>query len=212
MFRPAVLVLAAALLALGTGCESSSPSGTANTSAEQAKPAPDEAQTGRAAFQKLFTSARLWAPDAQPFRLQSGLTPQSRGQGGKAAVWLAGFASPSKGLIRTFTWSGSHDKDAPEFGISPSPEDSYSPTNSSTAVFDVAYLKTDSEQAYKVAQEHGGARITAKDPKQPVVFLLDWDPVKTRLLWHVLYGAALSDAKLKIAVSATTGAFVRVEE
>ncbi len=212
MFRPAVLVLAAAFLGLGIGCESSPPSGTANTPAEQAKPAADEAQTGREAFQRLFPTARQWAPDAQPFRLQSGLTPQSRGKDGKSAVWLAGFASPSKGLIRTFTWSGSHDKNAPEFGISPSPEDSYSPNNSSTSVFDLAYLKIDSEQAYKVAQEHEGAKITAKDPKQPVVYLLEWDPGKSRLLWHVLYGTAPSDAKLKIAVNGTTGTFVRVEE
>ena len=212
MFRPAMLVLAAAILSLGIGCDTSSPSGTANTPAEQSKPAVDEAQTGREAFQRLFATARQWAPDAQPFRLQSGLTPLSRGEGGKSAVWLGGFASPSRPAIRTFTWSGSHDKDAPEFGIMPSPEDSYSPTNSSTAVFELPYLKIDSDQAYKVAQEHGGSKITAKDPKQPVVFLLDWDPVKSRLLWHVLYGTAPSDAKLKIAVNATNGTFVRVEE
>ena len=51
-----------------------------------------------------------------------------------------------------------------------------------------------------------------KDPKQPVFFVLDWDASKNQLLWHVIYGSSQDEAKLRIAVDATSGEFVRVEK
>ena len=53
--------------------------------------------------------------------------------------------------------------DAPSRGISPGSEDNYSPTNSSTQIFDVVFLKTDSDKALEVAQKHGGDKLLAKD-------------------------------------------------
>ncbi len=59
---------------------------------------------------------------------------------------------------------------------------------------------------------NGGQKLTAKDPKQPVFFVLDWDGTKNQLVWHVIYGDSQDDAKLRIAVNATTGDFLRVEK
>src|SRR5208283_2013673 len=100
--------------------------------------------------------------------------------------------------------------DAPEQGISFSAEDSWNSGNSSTHVFDLGFLRVDSDRAYEIAQRHGGEKLKTKDPKQAVVFLLDWDAQKNELVWHIIYGSSQDEAKLRIAVSATSGEFLRV--
>lgn len=111
-----------------------------------------------------------------------------------------------------FLWSGLVGPDAPERGVSFSAEDSWSPVNTSTRVFNVAFLKIDSDKAYEVAQQHGGAKLMTKNPKQPVFFVLDWDAASNALLWHVIYGDSPDNAKLQIAVNATTGGFLGAEK
>ena len=91
-------------------------------------------------------------------------------------------------------------------------EDTYSPNNSSTRVFDSAFLKIDSDKAYEVAQQHGGEKLIKADPKQPVIYLLEWNLQENMLTWHVIYGSSPAEAKLKVAVDATTGVFERVEK
>ncbi len=179
-----------------------------------AKPAAKEAQydTGRTAFQRAYLAARGWAPDVKPFRLQSQFTPDAPTADGKAGLWRASFASPSRRMMKLFVWSGLVGPDAPEQGISFSSEDSWSPTNSSTQPFDISFLKVDSDKAYEVAQKNGGEKLTKKDPKQPVIFVLEWDAAKNQLVWHVLYGDNPTETKLRIAVDATSGEFIRVEK
>ncbi len=111
-----------------------------------------------------------------------------------------------------FVWSGLVGPDVPEQGVSFSAEDSWNPANTSTQVFNIGFLKIDSDKAYQVAQQHGGSKLTAKDPRQPVFFVLDWDGAKNQLLWHVIYGNSQDESKLRIAVNASDGEFVRVEK
>jgi len=201
-------------LALLVSCSPENKTGT--TAAEQpvAKPAIKQPQydTGRTAFQRMFLAARLWAADVKPFRLQSQFTADAPTAEGKAGLWRASFASPSKRAMKMFVWSGLVGPDTPEQGVSFSAEDSWSPSNTSTQPFDIAFLKTDSDKAYEIAQKNGGEKLTKKDPKQPVTFLLSWDGTQNHLIWHVLYGDNPSEAKLRIAVDATTGEFLRVEK
>ena len=203
------------ILALGllAGCSSEpekpAPSGTAKP--VPAKPA-DEYQTGRLAFQKLFVTARAWAGDVQPFRLESQYTPGAPVAEGKAGIWRATFASARRASAKSYLWSGVASEDATERGISPGLEDTFNPANASTHPFDLNFLKVDSDQAFKVAQEHGGKELMKKTPGQPVLFVLDWDSRKNQLLWHVVYGGSRTDAKLTVAVDASTGAFLRVEK
>jgi uncharacterized lipoprotein YajG len=205
--------MACVALALLAGCSSNNPTENKNESKPAAKPAPiAQYETGRSAFQKMYLSARMWAADVKPFRLQSQFTVDAPTSEGKAGLWRGSFASPSRHAIKLFVWSGLVGPDAPEQGISFSAEDSYNPSNSSTQVFDIGFLKVDSDKAYEVAQQHGGDKLTKKDPKQPVVFILDWNAQKSQLTWHVIYGTTSDDAKLRIAVNATSGEFLRVEK
>jgi hypothetical protein len=201
-------------LALLVSCSSENKTGTTAPERPVARPAIKQPQyeTGRTAFQRMFLAARLWAADVKPFRLQSQFTADAPTAEGKAGLWRASFASPSKRAMKMFVWSGLVGPDTPEQGVSFSAEDSWSPSNTSTQPFDIAFLKTDSDKAYEIAQKNGGEKLTKKDPKQPVTFLLSWDGTQNQLIWHVLYGDNPSEAKLRIAVDATSGGFLRVEK
>jgi uncharacterized protein YceK len=209
-----IVVSCLALLCLLAGCSSGNKTDSSNESRPSAKPAAKQAEyeTGRTAFQKLYVSARMWAADVKPFRLQSQFTVDAPTNEGKSGLWRASFASPAKRMMKLFVWSGLVGPDTPESGVSFSAEDTWNPRNTSTPVFDLGFLKVDSDTAYSVAQKQGGEKLTKKDPKQPVFFVLDWDASKNQLLWHVIYGSSPAEAKLRIAVDATSGEFVRVEK
>jgi hypothetical protein len=203
------LLMATLALVMMAGC-SSEPAKTAQS--EKPQPKPPEFVTGRTAFQKLYVAAHGWARDAQPYRLESMLTADSMGKDGKSALWRASFASAVQRGVKPYIWSGEDAPDVPARGISPGSEDSYSPTNSSTQVFDIAFLKVDSDKALEVAQEHGGDKLLAKNPDMPVVYVLDWSRATNELVWHVLYGEDREHPKLRIAVNASTGGFIREEK
>jgi hypothetical protein len=212
-FVPALITLAL-LIATGCGSESQKPKpGTESSdkTLEEEKPAEPTFVTGRSAFQKLYVSARTWAPDAQPVRLESRphkLDPHD----GRAGIWTATFVSASRQNLRSYIWSGITADNAPEPGVSPGSMDVYSPSNASTRPFDLTFLKVDSGRAFVVAQKKGGAALMKKDPEQPIKYMLFWDPQKARLLWRVVYGSSESNSKLRILVNASDGEFVAVEK
>jgi len=197
-------ILAAGLiltLILMAGC-SSEPSKPA--ASETPQPKALETITGSSAFFKCYISARIWAPDAQPYRAESYANAASKGRDGKAGEWRAGFASPSKHSTKFFTWANGD--------ISHSVDDTYSPTNSSTQIFNVQFLKVDTDKAFAIAQQHGGDKLLEKEPNTPVFYVLDWNRQANELLWHVIYGTDRETAKLLVAVNASTGEFSRVEK
>lgn len=204
--RMAMLALAFLTMA---GC-TSEPSKPALPETPQPKAV--ESETGRYAFQKLYIAARGWARDAQAFRLESQLMPDSRGKDGKSDVWRASFASPSGRSAKPYVWSGTDVPDAPSRGISPGTEDTYSPSNASTQVFDIGFLKVDSDKALEVAKQHGGDKVLEKAPDTPILYVLDWNRATNELIWHVIFGTSRDEAKLRIAVNATSGEFIRVEK
>jgi hypothetical protein len=203
----AVLALTMMMMMMMMTACSSGPSTPAPVEKPQPKPA--EFVTGRSAFQKLYIAARGWARDAQPYRIESMITDDSKGKEGKSAVWRASFGSPLQRGVKAYTWSGEVSSDR---GINPGTEDTYSPTNTSTQIFDVAFLKVDSDKALDVAQKHGGDKLVAKDPDTPILYMLDWSSATNELIWHVIYGVSRDDYKLKVAVNASSGDFIRVEK
>ena len=75
-------------LAVIAGCSSES-------SPPAPKPEPPQLLSGRSAFQQLYISARSWAPDARPYRLQSATAGDNKGQ-----------TLPEKNVVRELTRLG----------------------------------------------------------------------------------------------------------
>lgn len=213
------LLLTITALVLVAACSSSNP--PAEKKAEPAKAEKKEPllDTGREAFQKMYIFAHQWAPDAKPFRLESVTNAESNGKDGKATVWRSGFASASRRGLKSFLWSGSQLPDAPSAGVSSGVEDTYNPSNSATQVFDFAFLKKDSNEALEVALKHGGEKLMAAKPtakgqesgRPTVNFVLDWSSHENILIWHVIFGDP-QNAKLRVAVNASTGEYMRTEK
>ena len=200
----AVVFAVAALLAAVAACSSESSKPAAPPKEEPKGP---DLSTGRIAFQRMFVAARGWARDAQPYRIESYITSDGNGHDGKAALWRASFGSPSQRATKPWVWSGSAAPDAPPRGINPGNEDTYSPSNASTQIFDSLFLKVDSDQAFATAQKHGGDKVLEQAPDNPVTYVCDWNHNTNELVWHVIYGS-----KLRVAVNASTGDFIRVEK
>jgi hypothetical protein len=202
-------IIAVVMLVLMSGCSSES-----NKPAEPETPekkGPDLI-TARSAIQRMYIAARGWNADARPYRLEAVATTDGNGHDGKWAVWRASFASPAQRSEKSFTWSGSAADGAPSRGINPGTEDSYSASNASTTVFDMAFLKIDSDQAFETAQKHGGDKVLEKAADTPVIYVCDWNHNTNELVWHVIYGASREGAKLTVSVNASTGEFIRVEK
>ena len=93
------LLMAMLALVMMAGCSSET---SKPAQVEKPQPKPAEFVTGRAAFQKLFIAARGWARDAQPYRLESMITDDSKGKEGKSAVWRASFGSPLQRGVKAY--------------------------------------------------------------------------------------------------------------
>ena len=201
-FMFAVLVLLAVLAA----CSDDKP-------AETAKPEPKgpDLILARSALQKVYVAARGWNQDAKPYRIESSITSDGNGHDGKSAIWRGSFASASARSEKTYTWSGSAADGAPSRGVNPGIEDSYSASNSSTQVFDMAFLKIDTDAAFTTAVKHGGDKVLEKDPNTTVVYVCDWNHNTNTLVWHVIFGTR-ETPKLTVAVNASSGEFIRVEK
>src|SRR5207248_7603654 len=94
----------ALLLLTISGC--SSKPNQAGTPPEASKKAPKPAiptdfVTGREGFQKVYATARGWAPDAQPVHLESRPRKEDP-KNGNASVWSGTFASQSMRQIRHY--------------------------------------------------------------------------------------------------------------
>ena len=193
------------------GCSSAptppspTPSATPSPAAEKKEPVP---YTGKNCLSQMANAAARWQPDAMPVHMESNLNAESTGHDGKSTVWRAMFASASRGTNRTFTCSGSRLKEEAPIGVTVSAEIA-SPPDMARSMFQPMLLIIDSDKAFAVAQENGGANIFKKDPQQPVIYSLDWDGKRKELVWGIMYGTSRSDSKGVGVIDATTGKFLR---
>jgi hypothetical protein len=164
--------------------------------------------TGQEAFNRMMGLAMRWSPDAQPARLESVLTTETTGQDGKSTIWRGYFASPSRRSTKTIICSGSRRPDAPPFGVSAEGREGTYNAEAANLAFLPLLLKTDTDKAFAIAQQHGGEAIVKKDAKQPITYLLLKDRKQNVPVWYVIYGTSEADRKGIGVINATTGAFV----
>ena len=210
-YRLAFALSVISVAILTAGCSSTENKPKESTPTPAAAPAEKKEPvlyTGQEAFNRMMGLAIKWSADAQPARLESVLTPETTGQDGKAAIWRGYFVSPAQRSVKTIVCSGSRRPDAPPFGVSTEGADSAYNAQSAGLVFSQYLLKTDTDKAVAIAQQHGGDAILKKDPKQSIMYLLLRDPKQNVPDWYVIYGTSATDRKGIGIINATTGAFV----
>jgi hypothetical protein len=152
--------------------------------------------------------ALKWSPDAQPARLESVLTTETNGQNGKSTVWRGFFASPRRRSVKTIVCSGSRRPDSPPFGVSAEGSEGAYNADAANLAFLPLLVKTDTDTAFAITLQHGGAGILKKDAQQPVIYVLLKDRKQNVPVWYVIYGTSETNRKGIGVINATTGAFV----
>ena len=215
-YRLTFAVAVISLAVLTAGCGPTENKAKESTPEKPAVVAPQAKEpvlyTGQEAFNRMMGLALKWSPDAQPARLESVTTTETNGQGGKSTIWRGYFVSPSRRSVKTIVCAGSRQKDAPPFGTST--EGNEGPYNATAAglIFLPLLVKTDTDKAFEIAQQHGGDALTKKDAQQPISYVLLKDKTQNIPVWYVIYGTSEKDRKGIGVINATTGAFVRASK
>jgi len=196
------------VLAVLAGCSTTSnqpPS--SQPAASQAAAKEPTLYTAKQCFGSMVNLAKRWDLGAMPFHLESELNADATGQDGKATVWRGFFASRTRGTMKTFICSGSYLPSSPARGFTDTPETPFGATVP-TLMFDPSLLLVDSDKAFAATLDHGGSALIKKDPKQPVICTLDWDPKKKELQWLIYFGKSAAEREGVAVVNAKTGAFI----
>jgi hypothetical protein len=207
-YRLAFALSVIGVVMLAVGCSSNENKTAPETPAAAPKKAEPTLYSGQEAFNRMLGLALKWSADAEPARVESVLNTEATGQGGKSTVWRGYFVSPSRRSTKSFVCSGSRLPDAPPYGVSPEGQEGAYNAQSANLVFSHYLLKTDTDKAFEVAQQHGGDAIVKKDAQQPVTYVLLKDKKMNVPVWFVIYGASEKDRKGIGVINATTGGFV----
>jgi len=212
-YRPAFALSVISVAMLTAGCsstankaENSMPEKPASAAAAPSKE--PVLYTGQEALNRMMGLALKWSRDAQPARLESVPTAETTGQNGKSTVWRGYFASPSRRSTKTVVCSGSRRPDAPPFGVSTEGSEGAYNADAANLAFLPLLVKTDTDKAFAVTLNHGGAAILKKDAQQPVIYVLLKDRKQNMPVWYVIYGTSETNRKAIGVINATTGAFV----
>lgn len=207
-YRLAFAVSVVSLAILTAGCSSNESKPAESAPAKPAAPPEPMPYTGQEAFNRMLGLALKWSSDAQPARLESVITTEANGQNGKSTIWRGFFVSPSRRAVTTIVCSGSRRPDAPPFGVSTEANAGAYNADAANLAFLPLLVKTDTDKAIAIAQQHGGEAILKKDAQQPITYVLLKDRKQNVPVWYVIYGASEKDRKGIGVINATTGAFV----
>jgi hypothetical protein len=199
--RVILAMLAATLLA---GC-SDEPKPAEKKAAE----APAAPITGRQAFQYVYGSARLWAPDAQPLTVRSINVAGVNHEDGKAGAWEAVFVSQASATARTYTWSAVEAEGLHQ-GVFPGPRQTWNPGGAEKP-FIAGEIRTDTPEALETAVKASAEYLEKPGQHPPVNFLLDVSGRFPSPTWKVMWGKTVSSAEYVATVDAGTGKLLAKE-
>lgn len=200
--KPFSLVCTGVLFALLSGCSSEPPAPSKKV--VEAPPAPVK---GRQALQQMYITARGWAPDAQPLKVNSILLSEVKAEPGKAAAWQALFVSASLGKARSYTYSVVESEGNLHKGVFAGLDQSWTGSSGTTKPFLMAAVKVDSDQAYQTALKKG-AEYDKKNPGKPITFVLEANKKFPDTTWRVIWGESAGTSNFSIFVDASTGQYL----
>jgi len=162
---------------------------------------PPEPVTGRYALQQMFIAARTWSPDLQIVSMTSMHFSQVPDAPGKAGGWQVTFASPSLQQSRTYTFAGADISPSIHKGITDERPNAWS----GGATIPMAAVKSDSDDAYKVAVKNL-AKYAAANPNMVISYQLTQHG--NVVVWRVIWGENVATSSDSVMVDASTGEYM----
>ena len=160
--------VAAAALLVAAGCSKAAPPAASAAPAAKAEQ-PVTVQAARDAFWQMYTAAKQWAPDAVPMRLAQRDLAGYTANEGKAAMWEAIFASPSRRQYRVITYAIAAAPPQIYRGVQAAGAQDWSGPTRDAMSIDTTLFQTDSDAAYQAAateasgwlKKHPDMKLTA---------------------------------------------------
>jgi hypothetical protein len=194
-------LVAAATVILLTGCSETPPPSSKQT---EAPPAPI---SGRQAFQYMYGSSRIWAPDSMPLTVRSLNAPGVEPEPGKAGAWEVVFVSAMMGRARTYTWSAV-EAEGLHKGVFPGAQENWH--GGPNQPFSPSLLKVDTPEALDAGIAAATPYLKKPGKRPPVSYLLLQETASRfpNPVWRVLWGGTISSAEYTVSVDAMTGKVV----
>jgi hypothetical protein len=185
-----------------------------------AKPAPDNSSTlpsvpepagslvtAKAAYTPMFKYALAWSDDIVTLNLSARTVPGFQNTAGRAAQWVATFASPRKQESRIFSYSIAAVPPDIYKGIEALPPDPWPGPSPNAPPIDPTLFTIDSDAAYQTAAATTAAWL-AQHPTQPLIALdLATTPDTHIPVWSIAWGDKKTHTLTQI--NATTGALYK---
>ena len=200
MPRTAFYVLLFAVLVLSLASCSETPKAAAKSDAAAEKAAAPV--SAKPAFWDAYKSAHSWAPDLVPIAIES----KSSATDGKAQIWAATFASPSKRQARVFTYAATAQPPDLFRGVNVGRIINWGGPSAEAMPFFSDDFAVDSEAAYKTALAKADPWLK-KHPDKPVSLALGNASRFKGPVWYVLWGTQKEG--YAVYVSAKTGEVVK---
>lgn len=184
-------------------------SGTDVTTMKASEPAGPEAATAapvtaKTAYLAMYKSAYKWSPDVVLLKLNPDQRPGFAFDAGKAGIWEAMFASPSKHEYRIFTYAvAAHSPDVYK-GVTVGNAIPWSGPTRDVTPIPSADFTVDSDAAYNVAAADGAAWIKKNPDKKVTAFQLGNGYSFPSPVWYIVWGDKKSGGYVAL-VNATTG-------
>ncbi len=166
-------------------------------------PKPPMPITGRQGFQMTYPSARAWANDAAPIRVQGVNLDSVKPETAKAPVWQVTYVSASRAAMRVYTWSTVEEGNIHK-GVFGSAQDRWS-AGGQERPFEPGGIQVDTSEALETALTKADKYLAKPGQKPMVNFLLEQTSRFNEPVWIVMWGNSPGNAEFTVTVGATTG-------
>lgn len=205
-FNRSKIVVLVAFLQLAACSEGSKPSTQTKSETETKQTAgPSEPVTAKTAFWDMHKLAHSWTPDILLLGLASKSVPGVKNDQGKAAMWTATFASPSRRQARIFTYSIVEHLPDIRKGVDVARPIAWAGPTREALPFQTSEFVVDSDAAYQTALGMAGSWVK-RHPDKEVALTLGHASRFPAPVWYVLWGDNKSG--YFVLVNATTGKII----
>ena len=184
-----VSVTAGAVIFLAGCSQSTTTSSVGNPPATAPKAAePVQVVAAKTAFWPMYTSARTWAPDVVLLRVTAKEVPGFKNEAGKAAMWEAVFASPSRHEYRVDSYSIATVPPYIHKGVTTGIRMPWGGATRDVMPVDLSMFTIDSDDAYKVAREEAADWLKKNPDKQLSGFEIGNTYKLPSPVWYLVWG------------------------
>ena len=168
---------------------------------------PPEPVGAQKAFFRTYPSARTWAPDVMPLRVESMAIPEVKWGEGKYGAWKITYISPSKQKLKVYTYAVVESPGNAYHDVFSPLEERWSGPSGQTLPFRMEAFKVESDKAWKAAVEKSQAFL-AKGGSKPVTFLLEWNKRFSQPSYRIYWGDSIATSEYSVFIDVTSGLFL----